>query len=100
MSDDAVDRFLDSHDCSKCHKSEQCPVMGCKDFFEEHREECRQLFNESEDCVCYIAALLAQENPMVMIKPKELLDGLITSVMFGYAKGRTYQDIPEVFKRM
>lgn len=89
---------MPTHNCETCKKRGRCPIESIAPWLNEHEEESVSAGN---DCAYSIATACTE---LVIACPSMLLESEAVTItaqicfLIGYQKGRTYQDVPQVFK--
>lgn len=89
---------MPTHNCETCKMKGDCPIESIAPWLNEHEDEVVAVVEGSEDVLVQACAALALHNPAVMLDIEAVKMLSQTCFVIGFNKGRTYQDVPQVFK--
>lgn len=89
---------MPTHNCETCGTKGNCPIESIASWLNEHEKEVMDAVSGCADELIAACESYVRSFPPAIMAGKEL--GCTTQVTFllGYHKGRTYQDVPQVFK--
>ena len=90
---------MPTHDCKNCRTSGECPIESIAPWLNEHESDAISAKKDCADSLAVACARLVFAYPPIMQEANAVVGIAETCFMLGYHKGRTYQDVPEVFKR-
>ena len=89
---------MPTHDCSKCKVSGECPIEDIAPWLNEHENEVQEAATDQKLKLAEVCAGVSMHNPIMLLCASDLAHAVTLVFYLGYHKGRTYQDVPEVFK--
>ena len=89
---------MKTHDCSKCPGAGQCPLEEIAPWLNEHSEETEVAVREVVTSLSQFCTLVIKGIPIPMYDLEAIAYAIKGAFSLGYHKGRTYQDVPAVFK--
>lgn len=86
------------HDCDNCPEVGDCPLEEVARWARDHEDEMEVAKKESAEATVAACKAIVRDTPM------QLFPGLAGRIakevfMIGYHKGRTYQEVPDTFKK-
>lgn len=91
---------MPTHDCKTCKASGDCPIESIAPWLNEHEEETTDAVKSCADGLAAACAHLTLACPSVLTAQEDVVLMAQACCLLGYHKGRTYQDVPQVFKEM
>ena len=89
---------MPTHNCETCGVKGNCPMESIAPWLNEHEDEVARAVEDCDEGISGVCATLAMHIPLVVVKPEAVKATAEISFIIGYHKGRTYQDVPQVFK--
>ena len=89
---------MPTHDCTKCKASGKCPIESIAHWLNEHETEVDQAMDEQHDKLVDLCTSVTLSNPILFTCAQDLAESVAIAHIIGYYAGRTFQDVPEVFK--
>ena len=86
------------HDCETCESRGSCPIESIALWLNEHEEETVSAKAGCGDGLAMACTDLIAAFPPVMLARKSMVLMATACFYLGYHKGRTFQDVPQVFK--
>ncbi len=86
------------HNCSTCKATGQCPLESIAPWLNEHETEVDQALHEQHERLIDLCTSVTLHNPILFACAEDLVDSVAIAHVIGYHAGRTFQDVPEVFK--
>ncbi len=86
--------------CAKCCDNANCQRYQDVLFLTSHEDEAQKAVEESVEPLVSMVALLVAESPILILVDPGLLTSFTKAIfMVGYARGRKFPTVPEVFIR-
>ncbi len=74
-------------------------LVDAGEYTGHHEVEVTEFMDNSKETLALLGAESIISGPLLLILGSLLLEVMTLASVYGYYKGRTYQDVPEVFKR-
>lgn len=89
---------MPTHDCSICEAAGKCPIESIAPWLNEHEAEVDQAMVKEHSRLVNLCTSVTLHNPILFICASDLAESVCLALIIGYHAGRTFQDVPEVFK--
>lgn len=91
---------MSTHDCLNCPENtkKECPLKEIAPWLNEHEEEIKVAVEELKLNLSQSCSIVTESQPLPVLDKKAVVTGILGAFSLGYCKGRTYQDVPQVFK--
>ncbi len=89
---------MPTHDCSICEASGTCPIENIAPWLNEHEAETEMALHDKANKMADLCTMVTMSHPALLMCMHDIAGTAATAFIMGYHKGRTYQDVPEVFK--
>ena len=90
---------MDLHECENCKDINSCVLKEELAWIAEHEDACKKAAKDVAPKLAVIYDRLAKVFPPIALVGNEFLRYLVDAFIIGYVKGRTFGDVPEVFKK-
>jgi hypothetical protein len=87
-------------DCNTCPEANICTMMQADVWLQEHDNEIDELGEKTKEFFKETLTRAINEFPLMIVAADLLTILLAQGVRIGYYCGRTYQDVPEVLRRL
>jgi len=81
-----------------CSASGECPIESIAPWLNEHEEESMSVVIACAEDLATACARLTMATPSLLRQADVLVVVVEACLLLGYHRGRTYQDVPKVFK--
>lgn len=88
------------HNCATCESKGDCLIEDIAPWINEHEDEVLEGIRACSSKLAGAGRYYAECFPPACLAEKQLAHLIQTTFLVAYHKGRTYQDVPQVFKDM